>query len=361
MTVSSAWGAAERPPICLVLGTGRCGSTALSDVLREHPDVLSVSELFAGLRGRNLAEREMDGADFWRLLSTPHRADSTLLRFKVAPEVTYPVFEPRPGASRFAWPAELPPVAGVTLPHLTDRPDDLYAVLEAQAPTLPRQPLSEHLWWLFETLSGGRRPGVVVERSGGSLGQTAALLRLFPDARVIHMFRDGRECALSMSRHPRFKLTAIQAMLSAAFGYDPYAEEPGTPEPPSGVPAGHGTLTELAPGRLTRAAFDRFDVPLARYGLMWSNMVAAGFPALPPEPRLLSLDYGDLVRGPRESIRALFAFLGVARDLAREDRQAAGITKGRDARSEVDEREWAELTRSCRMGMNRLYGRGAWH
>ena len=33
-----------------VVGTGRCGSTMLSNMLREHPKVLSISEFFGFVR-----------------------------------------------------------------------------------------------------------------------------------------------------------------------------------------------------------------------------------------------------------------------------------------------------------------------
>jgi Sulfotransferase family len=32
--------------LTFVVGTGRCGSTMLSAILREHPDVLSMNEFF---------------------------------------------------------------------------------------------------------------------------------------------------------------------------------------------------------------------------------------------------------------------------------------------------------------------------
>ncbi len=36
--------------LTFVVGTGRCGSTLLSRLLREHRDVLSMSEFFSTLR-----------------------------------------------------------------------------------------------------------------------------------------------------------------------------------------------------------------------------------------------------------------------------------------------------------------------
>lgn len=56
-------------PVCLVLSTGRCGSTVLSELIREHPQALSVSELFSSVRPQDLGEQEADGVAFWHMLT----------------------------------------------------------------------------------------------------------------------------------------------------------------------------------------------------------------------------------------------------------------------------------------------------
>lgn len=45
----------------LVLSTGRCGSTMLSDVLNTHPEVLSLSEFFASPGMKALARKRPRG------------------------------------------------------------------------------------------------------------------------------------------------------------------------------------------------------------------------------------------------------------------------------------------------------------
>lgn len=381
---------ASAPRICLVLSTGRCGSTALSGIVRAHPDALSVSELFSALCDHDLIERELTGAGFWDMLSTPSQTDLVGLRCEVRlDEMLYPAFDPRPGASRFSPATGLPPLIQVVLPHLTERPDDSYARLEDTTRRQPRRRLSEHLRWLFGALaavaqdpadsvppgaghagsaglsanagSSGRvgQPSVVVERSGGSLAYAAALMRLFPQARVVHLFRDGRECALSMSRHGRYKMAAIRAAMHARLGYDPYAIGTAGQTAPEAGPEDE-ELAALTPGRITRAGFDKFEVPLRRYGTMWSKMIIDGLAELPGPPRLLPLDYADLVARPGESIGRLLDFLGLERDPGWERRAAGQVRPGRDAREEVSEQQWGELTRACRLGMNHLYGRGGW-
>lgn len=354
--------------VCLILSTGRCGSTVLSSIVRSHPGALSVSELFSALRDHDLTERELTGAGFWDMLSTPSLTDLVGLRCEVRlDEMLYPAFDPHPGACRFGPATGLPPLIQVTLPHLTEHPDDAYATLEAMTREQPRRWLSGHLRWLFGALAAVAQnpagPRVVVERSGGSLAYAASLLRLFPQARVVHLFRDGRECALSMSRHGRYKMAAIRAMMHARLGCDPYAT--GTDGHRAGQAAPEvrpedEDLAGLAPDRITRVSYDKFEVPLRRYGAMWSKMIIDGLAELPGPPRLLPLDYADLAAKPGESIGRLLDFLGLERDPGWE-RQAAGqVRPARDVREEVSEQQWGELTRGCRLGMNHLYGRGGW-
>lgn len=70
-------------------------------------------------------------------------------------ELLYPVDTPGPGAWRFGRGTGLPPppIAQVTLPHLSVRPDDLFRRIGRAAVRLPRQRLSDHFRWLFGALA----------------------------------------------------------------------------------------------------------------------------------------------------------------------------------------------------------------
>jgi putative sulfotransferase len=347
-------------PICLVLSTGRCGSTVLSDVIAEHPAALSVSELFSAVPEPELVDRELSGAQFWDLLGRCTTVDLMMLRCGIGvEELRYPVDAPRPGAARFARVTGLPPppIAQVTLPHLTEHPDDLFRQLTQDAVRLPRRRLSEQFRWLFHALAGDRRPAVVVERSGGSLAYAARLLHLFPGARVVHLYRDGRDCALSMSRHVRYKMAMVRARMATRLGYDPYAHPGRRPvddsvlEPP---------LRRLLPEYATRAAYDDYQIPVSKYGLVWSKMIIDGLDALRDNPNVLPVDYRDLVARPAEVIGVLLDFLGLDRNARWERRMVARIQPPHPARRAVDDELWQDLTRTCRSGMNRLYGRDGW-
>ncbi|OLB81834.1 MAG: hypothetical protein AUI14_01980 [Actinobacteria bacterium 13_2_20CM_2_71_6] len=346
-------------PVCLVLSTGRCGSTVLSELIREHPQALSVSELFSSVRPQDLGEQEADGVAFWHMLTGPRRADLMMLRCGISvEELLYPVDTPGPGAWRFSRGTGLPPppIAQVTLPHLSDRPDDLFRRIGRAAVRLPRQRLSDHFRWLFGALAEDRRPAVVVERSGGSLAYAARLLRMFPGARVVHLYRDGRECAMSMSRHARYKMAMIRLRLASQLGYDPYADEAPDVDA-ADVREIDADLRELLPRHVTRAAYDAFDVPLYKYGSMWSKMIIDGMRLFRDHPNVLALDYASLVSRPQETIGKVMDFMRLDRDPTWESRMAARIRPSPKRQRAVDTR----LSRACGSGMNRLYGRGGWH
>src|SRR5689334_7066518 len=93
--------------LTIVVGTGRCGSTMISNLVRQHPDVLSMSEFFVLLEGARFREGVVDAAQFWKLLSTPSPFITHMLRHHIkAQEFLYPVS----ATSRFNAETGIPPL-----------------------------------------------------------------------------------------------------------------------------------------------------------------------------------------------------------------------------------------------------------
>ena len=109
-----------------------------------------------------------------------------------------------------------------TLPHITPEHDHFFDTLRDFVMGLSPAPMavqySRIFDWMRETF--GRR--VWVERSGGSLRLVKELSEQFPSARFIHIIRDGRDCAISMSGHYGFRMMMTCVMLEETLGYDPY-------------------------------------------------------------------------------------------------------------------------------------------
>ena len=82
-----------------IVGTGRCGSTLLSRMLAESPEVASLFEFFNGLEmGRRFSDEPAGGEEFAWLISQKHPFVTMVLsRGYDVPEIIYP-FSP---GSRF--------------------------------------------------------------------------------------------------------------------------------------------------------------------------------------------------------------------------------------------------------------------
>jgi hypothetical protein len=291
--------------VVFVVGTGRCGSTLLSRMLSEHPEVLSLSEfigvMFFSPENINLISY-MDGRELWRVISSSQPfIDSALSAGLDIPEVAYPF-----GTGRFSPVTGIPKICQSVLPTITDDPDTLYDCLAAEVPRWPMRDAADHCHALFDFLARmlGRR--MVVERTGISLMYVATLREMFPRARFVHMYRDGPDCALSMSRHPIYRSFAL---LRAA------AIEQGLP-----WPSPVRTILESLPRQFTGLLkppydlerFMSYPVPLTWFGDLWSYTTTTGIAALQeiPGDSWISMKYENLVAEPEAELTRFARFAG---------------------------------------------------
>ena len=291
----------ERIAPVLVLSTGRCGSTMVSDVLNLHPDVLSLSEVFSLLGPLALFRKRLSGKAMWALCSRQNPALRVLLSADTIPsEILYPFDGP---PARYST-RNVPPILCTMLPHLTPDYENLYDDLGPIVRARPRADLADQYRHLFEWLREHFERRVWVERSGGSLLSVPRLRRLFPEARVVHVYRDGRDTALSMSRHPAFQIMLATLDRLQRLGIRPL--ENTAEAGPVGSLLAQLFLRLVNPGKMIRRAFD-----LAAYGDLWSQMILRGeklLAALPPD-RVLALRYEDMLQNPHDKLRELIAFI----------------------------------------------------
>jgi hypothetical protein len=341
-------------PPTFVVGTGRCGSTLLSTMLREHPHVASLSEVFSfstDLGGRiaeSFPDGPVDGPAFWRIVAGAHPKISTLLRHGlVMDEVLY---RPRSGG-RFTADGGVPALLQTALPHLSETPEELYDALEADVVEWQAAPVATHYRALFDRLAASAGRAGWVERSGGSLRIAARLARAFPDARFVHLVRDGRDCAMSMSRHFGFRMALVAAQLTEILGVDPYESSDRTWE--GDVP---DALAPFLPELFDPDAFRRYETAIPLCGHYWAGECAAGVAELAALPdRVLVLRYEDLLTDPRSVLRRLARFVVPGPvDEAWVDRAAAQVKAPRSHWAELPARTVAELNEACRPGFAAL-------
>jgi Sulfotransferase domain len=294
-------------PVTFVVGTGRCGSTMLSRILHLHPDVLSASEFFTAVTDSWLDIRpqahEMDGPEFWKLVSAPASYIDALIQAGLTmPDLLYPY-----DTGRFNTATGVPGICHSTLSMLSDDPDGLFDQLAAVIPGWPRRSAAEQYNSFFALLAEllGRR--VIVERSGGSIAVIPWLRELFPDARFIHLHRDGPDCALSMSRHvmSRVAVLTIEARIRA-----------GLPDSASWEDI-TAALPEKFYGLLVppfdKERFMAYPMALTSFGQVWAELERIGISALREVPPAdwTNLKYETLISDHEQELTKLAEFLGV--------------------------------------------------
>ena len=307
-----------------IVSSGRCGSTLISNLIRLHPQILSLSGLFASLQTEPFPGGAVSGREFWALLSLPRSAYTEMLR----PDRSIGEFLYRFGqSSRFTRETGVPPLLLITLPHIADDAEAVFDELGAWLCDQPTQGIGDHFRQLFRWLCRRFNRLAAVERSGSSLSWLSSLQTMFPEARFVHLFRDGRDCALSMSRHHGFRLSLARGMMPGGFL----------------MPA-----QRLAPE----------TIPIEAFGRSWSEMVVRGYRQLEQlsAGQVMHLCYETLVAKPSQELRRLCEFIGVSCDdawLATASQVPSARTREKPVMSDEQRRR---LDAACSEGMRLLYG-----
>jgi putative sulfotransferase len=322
----------SEPERCLILSSGRCGSTLLSDLIATEPETLSFQE---SLINRNLdlwkSDNKITGSEYWSVLSTPSlQWEATVRIGATAAEVRYPATG-RWGGNL----AALPPIAMVTLPAISDDPDSLFDLLGARVPDFPAQTLAQHQLMFLDLLASLQRRRRWVERSGGSSALADPLLEKVPFDRVVYLTRGLADTASSMSRHSGFQFGIIRTELLFQCGFDPYSEFPPPRVRASGARASDRRVSAemqcLLPEQLTLATLTERGGRVEQHKLVWLAMSHAAEVALTKHaPRqLLRMRYEDLVEAPEEQLTRLAEFLGFADPAGWAARSASRVRRSR--------------------------------
>lgn len=338
---------APKLPFYVIFGTGRSGSTLVSDILDLHPEVLSISEFLLGLLAAGLQHRDqkISAADFCHILHSANPSRVTLVRIGIKlPENRYPFSQ---NGMRFTENDPVPFPLYSMLPRLTNDPDALFCDIVDYVLLEDGQTAGQHLDAVLQALQHSCTGKVIVERSGGTLALHARIRDLLPHARPIVLLRDGTETALSMRNHNFFKHFMLRMVMQSQLGYDPYQSRER-----AGVAQLHQQFIDNLPENITAAHFERLDLPLRVYGELWSNAIRLGVPLL--SQTLPWFDYKELCKEPERFLRLLSVQLGVSPWPEWIEKSKQLIAPPRDAVTHLSEMDRMELRDACRPGSKLL-------
>lgn len=323
-----------------IVGSGRCGSTLLSRMLGCHPGVLDISEFFNGLdMQRRFARVPISGGEYAAMVGAEQPMVNAVLRrgYPVS-EVVYP-FDA--SASRYRRGDAVPWLLITLLPRLSATPDALYDSLLEAVRGFPEQTAAAHARSLFAWLGaelGGR--DLWIERSGSSIHYFPALQACFPEARFLHLHREGVEVALSMREHHAYRLP-ISMLYDAPLGDGMRVSDGGAIDI-AGEPLADDPISRILESRPPPELFGRY----------WADQIAAGVPALAdlPEDRLQTLSFEALVRDPRPQLEAIADFFSLPASDADWIADAGDLVRGVPPTrlGALPEAEAAALVEACR-------------
>lgn len=317
----------DQPPI-LIVSTGRCGSTLLSNLLRDHPDVLSLSEFWPNRL--NLPElfstRPMSGSDYWDLLSVPMADDI----FKIASDGRISQVPKRTLHERNY-------MRRIALPSLVQDYESLFHeiadFMRARETAIP----ADHVKAMFGFIAQSLGRKVWVERTGASIEYLPLWRTMWPDMKIIHMYRDGRNVALSMSKHHAFRLMIMRAEANPESSWL--------------------HIRPLPADQVDLDAFYDREIPLSTFGGLWNRMVVEGLDELRHIPAAQQhwMRYEDLLDAPQEVLAEMLAFIDPALPAASWAKACADdLHPPRNDWRSIDPAAQTALEEACRPGLQAL-------
>ena len=305
-------------------------------MLAQNEGVLSLFEFFSGI-DQFFAFRTdpVGGPELAERLSEDHPMLTMVLsRGYEVPEVAYPFDAPD---VRYGRNDPIPWTLAIAVARLSDEPDALFDEMLDFARAQPLQHLSIHYRSLLDWLTQHCGKQLWVEKSGNSMGLAPELKSFFPDARFVHLRRQGYETALSMREYAVLRL-AVPVMYGE-LGVVEYSHE--------GL---------VAFERRNREAIDDILAsrpPIELYGRYWSEQVERGLPVLAQVDRgdVLDVCFEEMVTRPVEVLNEIADFFEIVRGTWID--RAAALVKGLPPSrfDQLDSDEQRRLREACRPGM----------
>lgn len=317
-----------------IIGTGRCGSTFLSSMLAQHPKVLAIDEfLYGSMFIDTLRQRDLSGEEFAKVVLCTHMSVTDVLaarRWRILENSEH---------------NDAPSDLGLPLlPHhvistwTDENPLEVFEEVLAYVRTLPVRPLGAHYRALFDWLARRFDKTLWIERSGNSIEAFRQIKTMFPEAKFVHIHRDGMEAALSMREHVYYKLAISWAL-----------------NPPSDEELEAATLHPNPGKDDSDPIYRRYvteKVGLRQLGQYWSEIEASGFRdfATVPPAQMLDVRFEDITNKPHETLARIASFFDLPEGGDWIERAASRIRPVPLRAPQLPPEDYKELELGCRMG-----------
>ena len=328
----------------IIVGTGRCGSTMLSNALFRYEPILVLSEFFSTLSSKAFVKTNLNGMEFCSILADLRPIFKHLFQHKINIE-EYANVE-----NEF-----VPPMLVNTLPALTKEASTLYQEMIKYFSELPKMSISDLYMNLFDWLRRYFNKNIWIERSGSSLEYVDSLVELFPNARFIHIYRNGLDCAVSMSKHYGFKAAMLQSIVEELTGKNPFTDVL-TEEEKEKI----GGYANIIPHEhFNSDIFMNYKIPLYKYGLLWTTQVLKTIKLFKnfSEEKFMSVCYEDILNNPQKELNKVMKFINSDfEDDKLIEEMSLGVNSNKKFNWEqnLTEEEKVQLINSCKLGMRAL-------
>ena len=215
--------------------------------------------------------------------------------------------------------------------------EQLFQDIQEYTISLPKSKPAELIIMIFEFIKDKLGKRVWVERTGASSDFLGQWKNIWPNLKVIHIYRDGRDCAISMSKHHAFRLQVLRKRRHENTTFYKF-----TP-----IPSESFTLEE----------FYNHDIGIEEFGSLWSSMINYTLDEIAeiPKARVLDISYEQLVEDPKTQLSRLASFISPL--LETEEwvkEQCKVLHRGRSNWKIMDRNEVVKLTLACEEGLSRL-------
>ena len=207
-------------------------------------------------------------------------------------EFTYPFQADSP------WTMEtLPACLYMTLPHISDAPDTLYQEQESPIRSRPMAAIGDQYKFWFGWLAARHNKSMWIERTGNSITMVEGLYRLFPDAKFVHIHRDGRETAMSIQKFMPLRVFFHIWVRLRKIGID-LLKNPFRYSDSKLISTFAPVISRLMP-------VDKYldtEPDIVNVGKFWSAMIMQGLDDLEavPDENIHTMTYTDLVERPKK-------------------------------------------------------------